>query len=190
MRTTQSTNAAAQLGNSEPSGAAPANAHRALPLATHAIGKRPIAKLSTVARPIGKHPIATDPIEKNLLQFREDFLLVIDDGIQRRLILQNRALVLLDRFLIGLDRFLVADDGGLIRQDPLLVCNASVGHLETPSEFEFNASSDSGEARTREAIVFLEELEAIVFLEPGTLPIVPHTKEPPASQHPRRLRPL
>ena len=49
-----------------------------------------------------------------LLDFCQNFLLIVDDRIESALILQYGRLVLLDRFLICLDCILVRENGLLI----------------------------------------------------------------------------
>jgi hypothetical protein len=67
--------------------------------------------------------------ERKLSQLRQNLLLVRHNRVQRRLILQDHTLILLDRLLIRLDLLLVGNNRRLIRDDPLLVCNASVWHV-------------------------------------------------------------
>src|SRR5215813_14242171 len=97
--------------------------------------------------------------QRNLSQLRQNLLLIRDNRIQRPLVLQDRCLILLDRFLVRLDGFLVGNNRRLIRENFLLIRYASVGHVEFPSEVEFEASDNSVEANIAAAIVFLEELK-------------------------------
>src|SRR5579863_10512362 len=67
--------------------------------------------------------------ERELSDLRQNLLLVGHNGVQRHLVFQNCRLILLNRLLIGPDLLLVGDYRRLIREDPLLICNASVGHV-------------------------------------------------------------
>jgi hypothetical protein len=61
---------------------------------------------------------------------RENSLLILDDGVQGALILQDGGLVLLDRLLIRFDFTLIGDDRLLIPQNAFLICDdVFFGHL-------------------------------------------------------------
>jgi hypothetical protein len=57
-----------------------------------------------------------------LLELCQDLLLVLNDGVQSGLILQDGRLVFLDRFLISLNSALVCENRFLVLQNALLVC--------------------------------------------------------------------
>jgi len=71
---------------------------------------------------------------EGLLKFSQNLLLVLHDGVQGGLILQNGRLIFLDRFLICLDGALVCENRFLVLQNTLLVCNYIIlRHSRVPS---------------------------------------------------------
>ena len=67
--------------------------------------------------------LQSDESSEGLLKFSQNLLLVLHDGVQGGLILQDGRLVFLDRFLICLDSTLVRQNRFLILQNMLLVCD-------------------------------------------------------------------
>jgi hypothetical protein len=78
--------------------------------------------------------LQSDESSEGLLKFSQNLLLVLHDGVQGGLILQNGRLIFLDRFLICLDGALVCENRFLVLQNTFLVCDYIIlRHSRVPS---------------------------------------------------------
>jgi hypothetical protein len=78
--------------------------------------------------------LQSDESSEGLLKISQNLLLVLHDGVQGGLILQNGRLIFLDRFLICLDGALVCENRFLVLQNVLLVCDYIIlRHFRVPS---------------------------------------------------------
>lgn len=70
---------------------------------------------------------------RDLVELRQDLLLILHDDREGGLVFQDRRLIFLDCFLIGLNGALVCENGFLVFQNLLLICDHLIfRHLSSP----------------------------------------------------------